>query len=58
MDWEKIFVNDVTDKGLFVKHKNNSFNSTTKKQTTQLEKGHKTLMDISPKKAYRWPLGT
>ena len=33
--WEKIFANDMTDKGLFAKHKNKSFNSTTKNQRTQ-----------------------
>jgi len=30
-DWEEIFTNDVTDKGLISK----IYNSTTKKQTTQ-----------------------
>jgi len=48
----------MTDKGLFAKHKNDSFNSTPKNEKTQYKKGHKTLMDISPKKTYRWPVGT
>ena len=28
------------------------------KQTTQLKNQQKTLIDISPKKTYRWPVGT
>ena len=55
---EKIFENDMTHNGLVAKHKNNSFNSKTKNQTIQSNNGHKTLMDISPKKTYRWPIGT
>ena len=40
MDWEKIFVNDATNKGLFPKYTNSSYNSTTTK-TTQSKNGQK-----------------
>ena len=36
-EWEKIFVNNATDKDLTPKYTNNSCNSTTKKQTTQFK---------------------
>ena len=52
MELEKIFANDVTDKELQLVQLNN------KNQTTQLKNGQKTLIDISPKKAYKWPVGT
>ena len=57
-DWEKIFANDATDKGLISKYTNSSYNSITKKQTNQSKKGQKTETDISPKKTYRWPIST
>ena len=53
MKWEKIFANDMTDI-----YTNSSYNATTKNQTTQSKNGQKTLIDISPKKTYRWPIGT
>ena len=36
-EWEKIFANDMTDKGLISTYINSSCNSTSKKQTTQLK---------------------
>ena len=44
MDWEKIFANNATDKGLIAKIycTNSSHNSITKKQTTQSKNGQKT----------------
>ena len=51
MELEKIFANDVTDKDLQLVQLN-------KNQTTQLKNGQKTLIDISPKKGYKWPVGT
>ena len=45
-------------KGLNLKYTNNSYNSTAKKPTTQLNNGQKTWIDISPKKIYRWPIST
>ena len=68
MKWEKIFANDMTD--IYTnssynattknqtKYTNGSYNATTKNQTTQSKNGQKTLIDISPKKTYRWPIGT
>ena len=40
--WEKIFANDVTDNGLISEMYNSSYNSITKKQTTQSKNGQKT----------------
>ena len=34
MDWEKMYANDTTDKGLISNITNSSYNSQTKKQTT------------------------
>ena len=44
MEWEKILVNDVTNKGLVSKINNSSYNSKTskEKQVTQLKNGQKT----------------
>ena len=35
MEWEKIFANDATDKGLISKIHKHSYSSMLKKQTTQ-----------------------
>ena len=58
MDWEKIFADDATDKGLISKIYKQLIQPVTKKQTTQLKNGQKTYTDISPKKTYRWPTNT
>ena len=42
IDWEKMFVNDVTDKGLVSKFINSSWCLIASKQTTQLKNGQKT----------------
>ena len=43
MDWEKIFANDATNKGLISKITNSSYNSITKKQTNNpIKNGQKT----------------
>ena len=52
MELEKIFENDVIDKDLQLIQLNN------KNQTTQLKNQQKTLIDISPKKTSRHPVGT
>ena len=41
-EWEKIFANEVTDKGLISKFTSSSCSSISKKQTTQSENGQKT----------------
>ena len=51
MEWEKIFANDMSDKGF-------TFMSQYKKQATWFKNGHKMGIDIFPKKTYRWPTGT
>ena len=35
MEWEKIFANGMTDRGYYQKYVNSSYNSISKKQTTQ-----------------------
>ena len=57
IELEKLFINDVTNKGLFPKYVNRSYNK-NKKQTTQRQSELNTLTDISPEKTYRWPVGT
>ena len=54
----KIVSNDATDKGLTSEYTNNLYNSTAKKQKTQLKNGQKTCIDISPKETYGWPRDT
>ena len=56
-NWEKIFANDSTDKGLISKiYKLIKLNN--KEQTTQVKNAHNTYIDISPKKTCRWSAGT
>ena len=38
-EWEKIFASDISNKGLISEYTKNSYNSTSKKQTTQLKNG-------------------
>ena len=56
-EWEKIFANDSTDKGLISKiYKLIKLNN--KEQTTQVKNAHNTYIDISPKKTCRCSAGT
>ena len=48
MEWEKISINDRTNKCLTPKYTNSLYNSRTKKQTTQSKKGQKILIVNSP----------
>ena len=48
IELEKLFINDVTNKGLFPKYVNRSYNK-NKKQTTQRQSELNSLTDISPK---------
>ena len=41
-EWEKLFANEATDKGLISKITSNSCSSISKKQTTQSKNGQKT----------------
>ena len=62
-EWEKIFANEATDKGLISKiykqliPKKLTAQSKTK-EIIQSENGWKTQIDISPKKTYTWPRDT
>jgi len=57
-EWEKIFGNGASEKGLISKIQPIKLNI---KKTNNIKKNiywQKTLIDISPKKTYRWPRGT
>ena len=63
-EWEKIFANPVSDKGLISKIYNikNTYNSIAKtnKETNYLIKKWAEYLNrhLSAKKTYRWPAGT
>ena len=56
-DWEKIFANDATNKGLVSKNKQ-FMKLSSIKTTNQIKMGRRPKIDISPKKTFIWPIGT
>ena len=58
MEWEKIFANDISNKGLVSKIPKVLIKQHPKTQIIQLKNEQNTWTDISPKKTYRWPTDT
>ena len=57
-EWEKIIVNETTEKGLISKRNKQLIQLNTRKTNNPIKKWEKTETDISPKKTYRWLTNT
>jgi len=57
-EWEKIIVNETTEKGLISKRNKQLIQLNTRKTNNPIKKWEKTKTDISPKKTYRWLTNT